>query len=116
MKKRMMNEGFLDIGTVSWSLLLSVYFLSLHKGAAPAFNIEHSEKYCMNYESCMEMLQVLAHEFGDMIPLETNQDIMISQSAGALTQMRENSLIQCLPQANQNNPLLWQFTLTQKGS
>ena len=81
----MMNEGFLDIGTVSWSLLLSVYFLSLHKGAAPAFNIENSEKYCMNYESCMEMLQVLAHEFGDMIPLETNQDIMISQSAGALT-------------------------------
>ena len=80
----MVNEGFLDIGTVSWSLLLATYFLSLHKGAAPAFSIENSEKYCMNYEGCMEMLQVLSHEFGDMIPLETSQDVMISQSPGSL--------------------------------
>ena len=93
MKRRMATEGFLDIGTVSWSLLLSTYFLSLHKGAAPAFSIKNSEKYCMDYEGCMEMLQVLSHEFGDMIPLETNQDVMISQSPGALAQMRENSLI-----------------------
>ena len=33
-----------------------------------------------------------------------------------MTQMRENSLIQCLPSQNSSNPLVWQFTLTQKGS
>ena len=78
-------EGFLDIGTVSWSLFLAMYFLSLHKGSTPVFSIESSERYCMDYEGCMEMLAVLSHEFGDMIPLETNQDTLITQSAGAMT-------------------------------
>ena len=29
-------DGFLDCGSVSWSILLSIFFLSLHKGASAA--------------------------------------------------------------------------------
>ena len=72
----MANEGFLDCGSVSWTVLLTIFFLSLHKGCCSSGEIEtggsaENEKYCMTYESCLEMLEVLAHEFGDMIPLET---------------------------------------------
>ena len=77
-RRKVTSDGFLDCGSVSWSLLLSIFFLSLHKGSSHSTKGEDSNqivtketKYCMNYQSCIEMLEVLAHEFGDMIPLET---------------------------------------------
>ena len=60
----------------------------------------------------MEMLEVLAHEFGDMIPLETEQHVLEANSPGSLIQMRESSLIQVLPQHTGNDPLKWQFIIT----
>ena len=74
-RRKISAEGFLDIGSVSWSLLLASFILSLHKGAAPIGKDNKGfieEKYCITYESIVEMLEVLASEFGDMIPLETN--------------------------------------------
>ena len=71
----------------------------------------------MTCESCLEMLEVLTNEFGDMIPLETDPQILEANCPGALVKLRENSLIQVLPQTHHiTNPLFWQFTLTQKGT
>ena len=39
------------------------------------------------------MLEVLAGEFGDMIPLETSNELLESQASGCLAQLRENQLI-----------------------
>lgn len=73
-RRKVPSEGFLDVGSVSWSLLLAAFILSLHKGAAPVSSPDAvQEKYCITYESILEMLEVLVSEFGDMIPLESNQ-------------------------------------------
>jgi hypothetical protein len=34
------------------------------------------EKYCITYESILEMLEVLITEFGQMIPLEADQQVL----------------------------------------
>lgn len=94
-KKKVSADGFLDVGSVSWSLLLAIFILSLHKGAAPVSSVEAvEEKYCITYEGILEMLEVLVSEFGDMIPLEANQQVLDAQAAGCLCQLRENSLIE----------------------
>lgn len=98
-------------------MLLAIFILSLHKGAAPVGAAESiEEKYCISYESILEMLEVLVSEFGDMIPLESNQQVLDAQAAGSLSQLRENSLIETHVSACQADPLLWQFTMTQKGT
>ena len=58
--------------------------MSLHKGSVSDDELNKSEKYCMTYESCLEMLEVLAHEFGDMIPLETESHVLEANSPGSL--------------------------------
>ena len=63
----MPSDGFLDVGSVSWSLLLAIFILSLHKGAAPVGTGDVAvveEKYYITYESILEMLEVLVTEFG----------------------------------------------------
>lgn len=90
-RRKVMQEGFLDCGSVSWSFLLASFFLSLHKGTSSSSDSE--EKFCMTYASCIEMLEVLANEFGDMIPLETSSHVLSAQGPGSLVQLRENSLI-----------------------
>lgn len=40
------------------------------------------------------MLEVLVTEFGQMIPLESEQSVLDAQAAGSLSQLRENSLIE----------------------
>ena len=37
---------------------------------------DDQEKYSLSFDSCLEMLEVLANEFGDMIPLETQAHIL----------------------------------------
>jgi len=110
-RRKVTTDGFLDCGSVSWSLLLAIFFLSLHKGDV----VDGEEKFCMTYESCLEMLEVLAHEFGDMIPLETGTHVLEATAPGAMAKLRENSLIQVLPQSLSADPLRWQFTITQRG-
>ena len=76
-RRKAMQEGFLDCGSVSWSFLLAIYFLSLHKANPSAMAAADGEdKLCMTYAGCIEMLEVLAHEFGDMIPLETSNHVL----------------------------------------
>jgi hypothetical protein len=103
-RKKNAPDGFLDVGSVSWSILLAIFILSLHKGA-PAGSLE--EKYCITYEGVIEMLQVLVSEFGDMIPLESNQQVLDNSAAGCLSQLRENSLIETQAAAHQADPLKW---------
>ena len=67
---------------MSWTILLSIFFLSLHKGSIS--DDAKSEKFCITYESCLEMLEVLAHEFGDMIPLETESHVLEANAPGSL--------------------------------
>lgn len=62
------------------------------------------------------MLEVLVSEFGDMIPLESNQALLDANAASSLSQLRENSLIETLLGSAQTDPLLWQFTMTSKGT
>lgn len=90
-RRKVTTDGFLDCGSVSWSLLLAIFFLSLHKGGE--FVVEDEEKFSMTYQSCLEMLEVLSHEFGDMIPLETSPHVLEASVPGALAKLRENSLI-----------------------
>jgi hypothetical protein len=70
-------QGFLDVGSVSWSLLIAGYFLSLHKAGnpgdgAPLENDISDTRFCIAFESILEMLDVLNEEFSGMVPIETN--------------------------------------------
>ena len=89
-RRKVTTDGFLDCGSVSWSLLLAIFMLSLHRSEVID---EGDQKFCMTYESCLEMLEVLASEFGDMIPLETGSHVLEATAPGALAKLRENSLI-----------------------
>ena len=71
------SQGFLDVGSVSWSLLIAAYFLSLHKAGGVSTWIDQPAqtqdlKFCMTFESILEMLEVLQKEFDGMVPLETS--------------------------------------------
>lgn len=92
--------------------MLSVFILSLHKGAASS----DESKFQMSFESVVEMLEVLAHEFGDMIPLETGANALQSQAPGALVQLRQNSLIETRSDPSISDPLMWNFVMTSKGT
>ena len=71
--------------------------------------------FSIKFESLIEMLEVLSHEFGDMIPLETTTHILQAQAPGAIAQLRAGSLIETLPGSGYD-PLMWEFTLTSKGT
>ena len=83
-RRKVVTDGFLDCGSVSWSMLLSIFFLSLHKGSNSDEGNSNSDKFCLTLESCIEMLEVLAHEFGDMIPLETQDHVLEANAPGSL--------------------------------
>lgn len=56
------SESFLDVGTVSWTLLLSIYFLSLHIGVQSSnedIDSEVETKVCIDFNSIIDMLEVL---------------------------------------------------------
>lgn len=87
-RRKLNNDGFLDCGSVSWSILLAIFFLSLHKGQSSVVDADEesvNSKLCINFESCLEMLEVLTNEFGDMIPLETATHVLEAQGGGCLT-------------------------------
>lgn len=65
-KKLKAGEGdFLEVGSISWSMLMALYFLALHDDAKDS---------CVSFDSIQEMLEVLRQEFGDMIPLVSDID------------------------------------------
>ena len=63
------DMDFLEVGSLSWSMLIAIYFLTLH---------DDSKDSCISFDSIQEMLDVLAAEFGDMIPLVVALDRLIN--------------------------------------
>ena len=55
-KRRIVERGFLEIGTLPWSMLLSIYFLTLHLGTPQVIEPGEEKKFSMDYEGCIEML------------------------------------------------------------
>ncbi len=52
----------MDVGTVSWTLLICIYFLSLHIGVAASNDLGDSNadsKVCIDFNSIIDMLEVL---------------------------------------------------------
>ena len=65
-------EGFLDIGSLSWSILLACYFLHLH---------DDNNEFCITFNSICDMLEVLDSEFGGMLPLISDFEMLRMQTA-----------------------------------
>lgn len=66
--KKVLTSGtaggaFLDVGSISWSLLLACFFLQLH---------DDRKTYYLIFDSMKEMLGVLKEEFKDFVPFETD--------------------------------------------
>jgi hypothetical protein len=63
--KKMKNEkqDFLIVGSVSWSLMLALYFLYLHN---------ETKDFFYSFDSITDMLQVLNQQFGEIIPIVCN--------------------------------------------
>jgi len=68
-KLRGPDMDFLEVGSISWSMLIAIYFLTLH---------DDSKDSCITFDSIQEMLDVLSDEFGDMIPLVSSIDKLIN--------------------------------------
>lgn len=73
--------AFLDVGSVSWSMLLAAYFLSLH---------DDRKNFYMTMESIKEMLTVLKAEFKDFIPFETDPKMLEHNAADDLGKLKDN--------------------------
>jgi len=66
----------LDVGTVSWTLLICIYFLSLHIGVSASNDLRDSNaeaKICIDFNSIIDMLEVLKLEFGNLLPLQSDE-------------------------------------------
>lgn len=81
------NEGFLDIGSSSWSILLACYFLTLH---------DDNKEFCITFNSILDILEILDCEFGGMIPLVSSKDILQVQATYDLDKLRDNALIEVI--------------------
>ena len=66
-KRKKLIQGFLDIGSSSWSMMLAMYFISLHKSADP-------ELVQFNKESIQNMLTILFKQWNNNIPIERKFD------------------------------------------
>ena len=65
-KRKIGKQGsaFLDIGSVSWSMLLATFFLTLH---------DDKKTFYITFDGIKEMLDVLKQEFKDFVPFENDQ-------------------------------------------
>ena len=107
-KSKKVNTGksFLDVGSVSWSMLLSCYFLSLH---------DDRKTFYMTMESVKEMLQVLKIEFKDYVPFETEPKLLDLNAADDLIRFKDNQFIDIIDQTVQKDTAEWRFMMTEKG-
>lgn len=78
------GSAFLDVGSVSWSMLLACYFLSLH---------DDRKTFYMTLESVREMLQVLKQEFKDFVPFETDPKMIDMNASDDLVRFKDNQFI-----------------------
>ena len=98
--------AFLDVGSVSWSMLLAAYFLSLH---------DDRKNFYMTMESIKEMLTVLKAEFKDFIPFETDPKMLEHNAADDLGKLKDNQFIESIDQTLQKDSNEWRFLMTEKG-
>ena len=53
------EHGLLDIGSVSWTFIVAAYICSLHKEGATASLVTDESRYCLAFESVIEMAEYL---------------------------------------------------------
>lgn len=97
---------FLDVGSVSWSLLLAGYFLQLH---------DDRKTFYMTLDTMREMLLVLKQEFKDFIPFETDPDLLDKSAADELVKLKDNSFIEIIDSTVPKDPTNWRLLMTEKG-
>jgi len=73
--------AFLDVGSVSWSLLLATFFLALH---------DDRKSFYLTMDSIKEMLSVLKAEFKDFVPFEAEASALELYAADDLNRLKEN--------------------------
>lgn len=98
-------SDFLEVGSLSWSLMIALYFLALH---------DDSKEQCATFESVQDMLNILTDEFGDMLPLITNLEELIKGAPYELQKLREHSFIE-LVDGIERDRFLWRMIMTSKG-
>lgn len=96
---------FLEVGSASWSMLLAIYFLTLHDDQSDS---------CISFDSIQEILEVLRFEFGDMIPLVNDLEALIKHGPFELQKFREHLFIE-LVDITVKDPFQWKIMMTQKG-
>ena len=96
------DSDFLEVGSVSWSMLIAIYFLTLHDDQTDA---------CITFESVQEMLEVLKVEFGEMLPLVDKLEDLIRHGPYELQKFREHLFIELIDQ-NIKDPFSWKMLMT----
>lgn len=86
-KIKSVESDFLEVGSVSWSMLMALYFLTLH---------DDSKDSCVTFDSIQEMLEVLKQEFGDMIPLVNDLENLIKHGPMELQKFRDYSFVEVI--------------------
>ena len=79
--------SFLEVGSVSWSMLLATYFLVLH---------DDRKNFYITYDSIKEMLDVLKGEFGEFVPFENDPKMLTEYAINDLVKLRDNGLIEVI--------------------
>lgn len=67
-KRRKKMEGFLDVGSTTWSIILACYFISRHKGDDP-------EEVLFDQASIKNMLIIMHRQSNGNIPVEKKFDL-----------------------------------------
>jgi len=89
------NEGFLDTGSLSWSMLLASYFLELHSD---------EEQFFISLQSICEMLEVLLKEFKGMLPIEANKKRVQEEGPQELKKFEDNKFIDHVAGSKKSDP------------
>lgn len=91
------KQDFLIVGSVSWSLMLALYFLYLHN---------ETKDFYYSFDSITDMLQVLNQQFGEIIPIVCNWEKLAYNAPFELQKFRESSII-TLGDHSERDPFLW---------
>ena len=100
------GNSFLDVGSVSWSILLACFFLSLH---------DDRKNFFISLDSVKEMLSVLKQEFKDFVPFETDPKLLESHATDDLVKLKDNQFIECINASLSKDSSEWRFLMTDKG-
>ena len=100
------GNSFLDVGSVSWSILIACFFLALH---------DERKNFYINLDSIKEMLNVLKAEFKEFVPFETDPKLLDAHASDELVKLKDNSFIDCINATLSKDTADWRFLMTDKG-